>query len=113
MWGTIATGLFSTEKGVFYGAEGSGTFLGYQIVGLVCMFVWTSILSIGFFLLMNKLKLLRINKEIEIIGLDIAELGGMTDEIYQRIKIEYGRNLISSPEVSRLLKVGLDDSGDI
>lgn len=29
MWGTIATGLFSTEKGVFYGADGCGTFFGY------------------------------------------------------------------------------------
>ena len=31
---------------------------------------------------MKKLGLLRIKKEIEIIGLDIAELGGLTDEVY-------------------------------
>jgi hypothetical protein len=42
---------------------------------------------------MKKLNLLRIEKEIEIIGLDVAELGGLSDDVYQKIKIEYGRNL--------------------
>ena len=103
MWGTIATGLFSNKKGVFYGASGCGTFFGYQILGLVCMFLWTTFFSILFFFSMKKLNLLRIEKEIEIIGLDIAELGGMTDEVYQRIKIEYGRNLLATPEINRQL----------
>jgi ammonia channel protein AmtB len=46
------------------------------------MFAWSSFFSIIFFLSMKKLGLLRIKKEIEIIGLDIAELGGLTDEVY-------------------------------
>jgi ammonia channel protein AmtB len=57
------------------------------------MFTWASVCSILFFLLMKKLNLLRIEKEIEIIGLDVAELGGLSDDVYQKIKIEYGRNL--------------------
>jgi ammonia channel protein AmtB len=52
------------------------------MAGLVSMFAWTSFWSILFFFSMKKLGLLRISKEMEIIGLDIAELGGMTDEIY-------------------------------
>jgi ammonia channel protein AmtB len=46
------------------------------------MFVWTAFFAILFFFSMKKLGLLRIEKEIEIIGLDIAELGGMTDDVY-------------------------------
>lgn len=57
------------------------------------MFAWTSACTIPFFLIMKKLGLLRIAKEIEIIGIDVAELGGLTDEVYQKIKLEYGRNL--------------------
>jgi ammonia channel protein AmtB len=29
IWGTIAVGLFDNEKGLLYGADGSGTFFGY------------------------------------------------------------------------------------
>ena len=46
------------------------------------MMAWSSVFSIAFFLLMKKLGLLRIKKEIEIVGLDIAELGGLTEEVY-------------------------------
>lgn len=60
------------------------------------MFAWASVCSILFFLLMKKLDLLRIPKEIEIIGLDVAELGGLSDDVYQKIKVEYGRNLALS-----------------
>ena len=82
VWGTIATGLFSNEYGVVYGYPNSGSFFGYQIVGLLSMFAWSSVCSITFFMSMKYLGLLRIKKEIEIIGLDIAELGGLTDEVY-------------------------------
>jgi hypothetical protein len=61
---------------------------------------------------MKRLGMLRIEREIEIIGLDIAELGGMTDEIYQKIKIEYGRTLIMAPEInnaSKGLELDLDN----
>ena len=46
------------------------------------MFAWSSVFSISFFLLMKKFDMLRIGKEIEIIGIDIAELGGLTDDVY-------------------------------
>ena len=34
--------------------------------------------------------LLNLPKEIEIVGLDIAELGGMTQEMYAKLKQEFG-----------------------
>ena len=76
------------------------------------MMAWSSVFSIAFFLLMKKLGLLRIKKEIEIVGLDIAELGGLTEEVYQKVKIDYGRNLAASmsPEGGRKqLELGLDE----
>lgn len=82
IWGTLATGLFSNQHGVAYGFPDSGRFLGYQVVGIVSMFAWSSVCSILFFLAMKKLDLLRIAKEIEIIGLDVAELGGLSDDVY-------------------------------
>ena len=78
------------------------------------MFAWSSVFSITFFLSMKKLGLLRIKKEIEIIGLDIAELGGLTDEVYQKIKIDYGRNVNLTPDgnTRKQLELGLDDEND-
>ena len=46
------------------------------------MFAWVSVISISFFLIMKKLGMLRIAKEVEIIGIDVAELGGLSDDIY-------------------------------
>jgi hypothetical protein len=42
------------------------------------MMGWTSFWAIAFFLSMSKLGILRIDKIIEIVGLDIAELGGFS-----------------------------------
>jgi len=38
---------------------------------------WVSALSIPIFLILNRLGLFRVPKEVEIMGLDIAELGGV------------------------------------
>lgn len=39
---------------------------------------------------MKKLDLLRVPKEIEVIGLDISELGGVPDEVYSKLKKDFG-----------------------
>ena len=49
---------------------------------MICILAWTSTFAFLLFSTLKRFGLLRIEKEIEIIGLDIAELGGMTDEIY-------------------------------
>ena len=87
-WGTLATGLFSNETGLFYvtGSSKGGRFFGIQVLGAVVVFVWTSILVIIIFYSLKKLGLLRIEKSVEVIGLDIAEMGGVSDEVYNKVK---------------------------
>jgi hypothetical protein len=52
-------------------------------------------LSIGIFMGLKKAGLLRIDKSIEIIGLDIAEMGGVPDEVYQKVKQEFSARYLS------------------
>lgn len=42
---------------------------------------------------MQRLGILRVDKEVEVVGLDMAELGGMTQELYSKLKVEYGQYL--------------------
>ena len=45
-----------------------------------------SAVSIIVFFVLKKTGLLRIDRAVEIIGLDIAEMGGVSDEVYNKIK---------------------------
>ena len=112
IWGTLATGIFSNKYGAVSGYPDAGYFFGWQCIGLVSMFAWSSVCSICFFLTMKKLGLLRIPKEIEIVGLDIAELGGLTEEVYQKIKVEYGRNMTYSPSATSRKELELEVDND-
>lgn len=47
---------------------------------------------------MKRLGLLRIDKTIEIIGLDIAEMGGVSEELYEKMRKEFGGSI--SPRAS-------------
>ena len=72
-WGTIACGLFNVDGGLFYGG-GMGQ-LGVQLIGVGVFFVWA--FGAGF-ILMNIVKGvfgIRVTKEEELKGLDIAEHG--------------------------------------
>ena len=41
--------------------------------------------------------LFRVDKAIELIGLDIAEMGGLSEEVYEKIRKEFG-NGVSPPQ---------------
>jgi Amt family ammonium transporter len=72
-WGTIACGLFNTDGGLFFGG-GMGQ-LGVQLIGVGVFFVWA--FGAGF-ILMSIVKGvfgIRVTKEEELKGLDIAEHG--------------------------------------
>ena len=97
IWGTMAVGLFDNEKGLFYGGEGSGTFFGYQLLAIICVMGWVSLTSGTIFLTLKRLGLFRVDKAIELIGLDIAEMGGLSEEVYEKIRKEFG-NGISPPQ---------------
>jgi len=72
-WGTIACGLFNTDGGLFFG--GGFAQLGVQLLGVGVFFVWA--FGAGY-ILMAAIKAifgLRVTKEEELKGLDIAEHG--------------------------------------
>jgi len=72
-WGTIACGLFNLDGGLLYGG-GFGQ-LGVQLIGVGVFFVWA--FGAGY-ILMNVVKVvfgIRVTKEEELKGLDIAEHG--------------------------------------
>lgn len=56
---------------------------------------WVAFMSFLFFYTMKRLKLLRVDKAIELIGLDIAEMGGLSDEVYEKILRDYGGGVMS------------------
>ncbi len=78
IWGTIAVGLFaSNEKygslGLFYG--GGFHQLGIQLLGLVCIAVYTAVCMTIVFLIIKKTVGLRVSPAEEVEGLDINEHG--------------------------------------
>jgi hypothetical protein len=46
---------------------------------------------------LNRFHLFRVPKEIEIMGLDIAEMGGVNEEIYSKLRTDFG---VMSPSMS-------------
>jgi len=75
LWGLIATGIFDKEKGLISDSDESGSYMGWQIIGALSIMAWVACFSVPYFLLMRKLKLLRVPLIHEIIGLEIAEMG--------------------------------------
>ena len=71
--GTILTGFFATEGGLFYG--GGFKFLGTQILGVICVIAWVAITMTIVFTVIKKTIGLRVSEEEEIVGLDSKEHG--------------------------------------
>ena len=88
IWGTIAVGLFATDTapgysitnasgealtGVFYG--GGFELLGLQFVGFISVAAWTTVTITITFLVIKAIVGLRVDREEEILGLDVTEHG--------------------------------------
>ena len=71
--GTVLTGLFSTNEGLFYGA-GAGL-LGAQIFGAVIVGLWAAGMGFIIFKVLDKIHGLRVPARVEEEGLDIYEHG--------------------------------------
>lgn len=84
--GTILTGLFALDKGVFYG--GGYSFLGVQILGVVAVILWVTITMTVIFQVIKKTIGLRVSKEEEILGLDRKE-HGLVSSYADFMPIEY------------------------
>jgi Amt family ammonium transporter len=78
-WGTIAVGLFASAKftggvnGLFFG--GGFHQLSIQILGVVAVFVWTTVTSLILFYTIKKSIGLRVSEKEEKRGLDLGEHG--------------------------------------
>ena len=88
IWGTLAVGLFATEKapgyaitdsagntmtGLFYG--GGVKLLGLQLLGFASVAAWTAVTITLTFFLIKKVIGLRASREEELVGLDRTEHG--------------------------------------
>ncbi len=73
MWGTIATGLFATDGGLFYG--GGFHQIGVQLLGLISIAGYTIVVMTIAFVILKKTIGLRVSREEEIGGLDSYEHG--------------------------------------
>ena len=86
IWGGIAVGLFSVPKyiemshpeatsaGAFYS---DGKLLACQLIGILFVVGWVSVLMIPFFCILHYVGWLRADSLEEIVGLDISYHGGM------------------------------------
>ena len=92
IWGVFAAGFFDTKSGVlFYGSFRQGQFMGYQLVGILVIVLFTSLIMLPSFFILRKLHVLRADKAVEEIGFDIAVLNpGVSQEFIDvvRDKIE-------------------------
>ena len=71
--GTLLTGLFAKDQGLFYG-HGAHFFL-VQLLGVVCVIAWVTVtMTIVFFIIKHTIGL-RVSEEEEIRGLDVMEHG--------------------------------------
>jgi len=69
--GTLLTGLFALDGGLFYG--GGASFFITQLIGVAAVIVWVSVtITIVFTIIKNTVGL-RVSAEEEIVGLDIKE----------------------------------------
>ena len=75
-WSVMATGLFDNKKGVFWGATGSGNYMGWQVVGAVVISAWASMWSFGYFWICKKRCWLRLGRCEEVLGLSFFMRGG-------------------------------------
>ena len=71
--GTILTGFFAVDGGLFYG-DGF-KFLGIQLLGVICVMAWVTVTMIIVFNVIKKTVGLRVSAEEEIEGLDKKEHG--------------------------------------
>lgn len=71
--GTILTGLFALDGGVFYG--GGFHFFGVQVLGVAAVIAWVVVSMTIIFVIIDKTIGLRVPADVEIEGLDIHEHG--------------------------------------
>lgn len=88
IWGIFAAGFFDTVRGcLFYGSLNQGAFMGYQLVGIVVIVLYVSLIIGPAFYIMRKLHILRVDKAVEEIGFDVAYISpGVSEEFLDTVR---------------------------
>ena len=73
-WGTLAVGLFGDLETIGSGLTRGGQ-IGVQLLGIVAVFAWVVVTAFVLFGILKAAKLLRVDEEDELLGLDISEHG--------------------------------------
>ncbi|CDW89642.1 ammonium transporter [Stylonychia lemnae] len=90
IWGVLAVGIFHRETGLVNSEYAERFhFLGWQIASLLSIIAWAGGISLIYFLIARRLKLLRVHPLVEIIGLDRAYFGGLTKKDLKMLKDRY------------------------
>ena len=71
--GTLLTGLFAVDGGLFYG--GGFYMFGIQLFGVAAVLAWVAVMMTIIFTVLNKTVGLRVSEREEILGLDATEHG--------------------------------------
>ena len=97
--GTIMTGLFATDGGVFYG--GGFKFFGVQVLGVLCVIAYVAIMITIVFKVIEHTIGLRCSAEEETTGLDISEHGLVSAYADFMPSVEAGTGIISDLDENR------------
>jgi len=115
IWGCIAVGLFAEPSrvanaysdhgnyGLLYGA--GGNLLGAQVVGVLWVIGWVTVIMTPYFLLLNNAGLFRVDAIEEEVGLDIShhkgaayDISGPSEEILQKFEISRSQRKVEMPQ---------------
>jgi len=115
IWGCIAVGLFAEPSrvanaysehgnyGLFYGT--GAKLLGAQVVGVLWVIGWVTVIMTPYFLLLNSAGLFRVDAIEEEVGLDIShhkgaayDISGPSQEILQKFEISRSQRKVEMPQ---------------
>jgi len=114
IWGVIAVAFFAKDKGIFYGADGSGKLLGAQCVGCIAIIAWVCITCGLFFYISMARGYLRLSEADEILGGDIHYFGPLqfTGKLYTYdLEEEIEKKIEDSPHRKKERNTRLNGSG--
>ena len=101
-WGTIAVGIFADPDAVIGGGGPAGLLYGgvgllvTQITGLVAVWAFVALASVGLFVVLKEVGWLRVSAEHEMVGLDLAE---HATPAYNDDYVEYAEELFDSADI--------------
>ncbi len=101
-WGTLAVGIFADPDAVIGGGGPAGLLYGgvdqfvTQAIGVVAVWSFVALASVGLFLVLKELGWLRVSAEHEMVGLDLAE---HATPAYNDDYVEYAEELFDSEEI--------------